>query len=108
VIHPEGRRRVFAEWRDAATARAPFRTDLRVQRRDGSVVWARVNSAAMLDGMETYGHVHTVEDITERKSTERGLREAEEALFAEKERAQVTLNSIGDAVVTTDLHGKVT
>jgi diguanylate cyclase (GGDEF)-like protein/PAS domain S-box-containing protein len=31
-----------------------------------------------------------------------------EALFEEKERAQVTLNSIGDAVVSTDLAGKVT
>jgi diguanylate cyclase (GGDEF)-like protein/PAS domain S-box-containing protein len=108
VIHPQDRRRVFAEWRDAATARSRFRTELRFQRRDGSVVWARVNSAAMFEGIETHGHVHTVEDITDRKSTERVLREAEEALFAEKERVQVTLNSIGDAVVTTDLHGKVT
>jgi diguanylate cyclase (GGDEF)-like protein/PAS domain S-box-containing protein len=33
---------------------------------------------------------------------------AEEALFLEKERASVTLNSIGDAVLCTDLAGKVT
>jgi diguanylate cyclase (GGDEF)-like protein/PAS domain S-box-containing protein len=32
----------------------------------------------------------------------------EEALFAEKERAQVTLNSIGDAVICTDNFGNVT
>ena len=32
---------------------------------------------------------------------------AEEALFAEKERAQVTLHSIGDAVITTDEFGRV-
>jgi diguanylate cyclase (GGDEF)-like protein/PAS domain S-box-containing protein len=32
----------------------------------------------------------------------------EEALFAEKERAQVTLNSIGDAVVCTDISGRIT
>jgi diguanylate cyclase (GGDEF)-like protein/PAS domain S-box-containing protein len=31
-----------------------------------------------------------------------------EALFAEKERAEVTLNSIGDAVISTDLEGRVT
>jgi len=31
-----------------------------------------------------------------------------EALFEEKERAQVTLNSIGDAVVSTDVCGRVT
>jgi diguanylate cyclase (GGDEF)-like protein/PAS domain S-box-containing protein len=36
------------------------------------------------------------------------MRAAEEALFEEKERAQVTLNSIGNAVLTTDLQGNVT
>ncbi len=40
-------------------------------------------------------------DITDRK-------QAEEALFVEKERAQVTLNSIGDAVICTDVSGKIT
>ena len=32
----------------------------------------------------------------------------EEALFVEKERAQVTLNCIGDAVVCTDIAGNIT
>jgi diguanylate cyclase (GGDEF)-like protein/PAS domain S-box-containing protein len=41
------------------------------------------------------------QDITARKL-------AEEALFVEKERAQVTLNSIGDAVICTDIAGKIT
>jgi diguanylate cyclase (GGDEF)-like protein/PAS domain S-box-containing protein len=40
-------------------------------------------------------------DISKRKL-------AEEALFVERERAQVTLNCIGDAVVSTDLSGNVT
>jgi len=42
-----------------------------------------------------------VHDITARKVTE-------DALFAEKERAQVTLNSIGDAVICTDISGQIT
>ena len=33
---------------------------------------------------------------------------AEEALFVEKERAQVTLNSIGDGVICTDISGNIT
>ena len=37
----------------------------------------------------------------------RELHQTEMALFAEKERAQVTLHSIGDAVITTDMQGKV-
>jgi diguanylate cyclase (GGDEF)-like protein/PAS domain S-box-containing protein len=40
-------------------------------------------------------------DITARK-------QIEEALFVEKERAQVTLNSIGDAVMCTDISGNIT
>jgi diguanylate cyclase (GGDEF)-like protein/PAS domain S-box-containing protein len=39
-------------------------------------------------------------DITERK-------QAEEALLEQKERVQVTLHSIGDAVITTDAHAVV-
>ena len=35
-------------------------------------------------------------------------KKAEEALFVEKERAQVTLNSIGDAVLSTDISGNIT
>src|SRR5690606_33750346 len=38
---------------------------------------------------------------------ERARIRAEEALFEEKERAQVTLDSIGDAVLSTDMHGRV-
>jgi len=40
------------------------------------------------------------QDITERK-------QAEETLFQEKERAQVTLQSIGDGVITTDAQARV-
>jgi PAS domain-containing protein len=41
------------------------------------------------------GFEGTIADITERKK-------AETAVFEAKERAQVTLQSIGDAVITTD------
>jgi len=41
-----------------------------------------------------------------RQSLER--KTMDEALFTEKERAQVTLNSIGDAVICTDLAGNIT
>jgi diguanylate cyclase (GGDEF)-like protein/PAS domain S-box-containing protein len=42
----------------------------------------------------------TMADISARKR-------AEQAMFAEKERAQVTLQSIGDAVITTDRDGRI-
>jgi diguanylate cyclase (GGDEF)-like protein/PAS domain S-box-containing protein len=105
AIHPEDRERVLAEWRIAARSLEPFQSEYRFQQEGNSVVWVRVNSAAMRDdqgnGRKLFGLVQTVENISERKA-------AEEALFDEKERAQVTLNSIGDAVLTTDLACNVT
>jgi PAS domain S-box-containing protein len=106
AIHPEDRDRVLAEWHGAQQNQEPFETEFRFLRRDDSVVWTRVNSSAMRDGDNLFGVVQTVENITERKSAEYKLRLAEEALSAEKERAQVTLNSIGDAVLSTDSAGK--
>lgn len=108
AIHPEDRERVLAEWRDAARGQAPFLTEFRFLQKDDSIVWTCVNSATMFDGKKSFGRVQTVEDISGRKSAEFVLQAAEASLFEEKERAQVTLNSIGDAVLTTDLSGKVT
>lgn len=44
--------------------------------------------------------IGTISDVTEQKL-------AEEKLFKEKERAQVTLDSIGDAVITTDNNNEI-
>ena len=107
AIHPDDRERVLVEWRLAARGQAAFQTEFRFLQSDDSVVWTRVSSAAMHEGKASFGLVQTVEDISDRKVTESVLRAAEEALFEEKERAQVTLNSIGDAVLTTDLQGNV-
>ena len=106
AIHPEDRQRVLAEWHEAAHNITPFKTEYRFLRKDGSVVWTRVNGAAM-GASAVCGHVQTIEDITERKLDEHRLLLAEEDLFNEKERAQVTLDSIGDAVLVTDLAGRV-
>lgn len=43
----------------------------------------------------------------ERRSAEDARRHAEQAVFAEKERAQVTLKSIGDAVISTRADGLI-
>jgi diguanylate cyclase (GGDEF)-like protein/PAS domain S-box-containing protein len=61
------------------------------------------------------GVVIVFRDVGGRRAAERALRSSEEsrvehahALYEEKERAQVTLNSIGDAVVSTNFRGRVT
>jgi diguanylate cyclase (GGDEF)-like protein/PAS domain S-box-containing protein len=53
------------------------------------------------------GTVIVARDITRRRAAEVALLANADALFEEKERAHVTLNSIGDAVISTDFRGKV-
>ena len=51
--------------------------------------------------LDSYSFSRALQNMLERKATE-------DALFAEKERAQVTLDSIGGAVLSTDISGKIT
>ena len=69
--------------------------------RDGQQVVILENARAVRDpGDRITGYEGTIANITERKR-------AEQAIFAEKERAQVTLQSIGDAVISTDADGRI-
>ena len=75
--------------------------ETRLQRSDGSEIWISENSHYNYDGYgEVTGIEGTIRDIT-------ALKQAKEALHQEKERAQVTLGSIGDGVITTDLNGNI-
>ena len=68
---------------------------------DGQQVVILENARAVRDaGDRITGYEGTIANITERKR-------AEQAMFAEKERAQVTLQSIGDAVISTDAEGRI-
>lgn len=72
-----------------------------LRRRDGTQVVALENSRGVRDGSgRIVGYEGTVSDITERKR-------AEQAAFAEKDRALVTLQSIGDAVISTGASAQI-
>ncbi|MFH7241957.1 MAG: EAL domain-containing protein [Spirulina sp.] len=73
-----------------------------VHKPSGELTWISINSQPMTRPGEEkpYAVVTSFADITDRKHVE-------EMLFYEKELAQVTLHSIGDAVVTTDVAGRV-
>jgi diguanylate cyclase (GGDEF)-like protein/PAS domain S-box-containing protein len=72
-----------------------------LRRRDGTQVVALENSRGVRDGAgRIVGYEGTISDITERKR-------AEQAIHAEKDRAHVTLQSIGDAVITTDANARI-
>ena len=72
-----------------------------LRRKDGSMLVVVDNGRVVRDKHgRVVGFEGTIADITERKK-------AETAVFQAKERAQVTLQSIGDAVITTDSEGRV-
>src|SRR5450631_365465 len=69
--------------------------------RDGSQVVVLESARVERDAeRRIVAYEGTIANITARKR-------AEQAMFAEKERAQVTLQSIGEAVITTDREGRI-
>jgi diguanylate cyclase (GGDEF)-like protein/PAS domain S-box-containing protein len=72
-----------------------------LRRKDGSMLVVVDNGRVVRDKQgRISGYEGTISDVTERKK-------AETAVFQAKERAQVTLQSIGDAVITTDSEGRI-
>jgi diguanylate cyclase (GGDEF)-like protein/PAS domain S-box-containing protein len=97
LVHPDDLARVQARLRDHLAGKTDvFESVHRMCRRDGEWRWIQCRAKALLDEQGRLRRLVGVEtDITEQKVYE-------EALFREKESAQITLQSIGDGVVTTD------
>lgn len=102
IVHQDDLARLQARLRDHLAGRTPlFESIHRMRRKDGEWRWVSCRAKALLDEHGRLRRLIGVEtDITEQKVYE-------EALFREKESAQITLQSIGDGVVTTDAEGNV-
>jgi len=98
-LDPEGSRNFLLQLRNNDGVLKNYQSLMK--RKDGSVVWVSTNAQYYVDdngvtlGVEGIGR-----NVTEQK-------QSENALFQEKERAQVTLASIGDGVITTDIEGRI-
>jgi diguanylate cyclase (GGDEF)-like protein/PAS domain S-box-containing protein len=97
-VNPIDRERVFARLEAQGVVK---NFEYRLRRKDGTEIVVLENSRAIRDDKgNVIAHEGTITDITDRKR-------AETRVFEEKERAQVTLQSIGDGVITTDADGNV-
>ncbi len=97
-VNPDIRRALIEKLiRDGKLVEAEYE----LKRRDGSIITITENARLNRDERgQPVGFEGTVTDITERKR-------AEQQFYDEKERAEVTLQSIADAVITTDRSGTV-
>ncbi len=102
LVHTDDMSRVQAAIRDHVAGKTPlFESMHRMRHATGEWRWVISRAKARVDENGRLIRLVGVElDITERKLYE-------EALFREKESAQITLQSIGDGVVTTDAHGVI-
>lgn len=100
-LHPEDKEATESAFRDHIELGRPFDIEMRLQTKSNDYRWfrSRGQSVRTPDG-RAVRMAGAITDITDRR-----LAAAE--LFAEKERAQVTLASIADGVITTDNDGWV-
>ena len=97
-VNPIDRERVFARLEAEGFVK---NFEYRLRRKDGREIVVLENARAVCDDHGTIvAHEGTITDITDRKK-------AETRVFEEKERAEVTLQSIGDGVITTDADGNI-
>ncbi|MGD0135715.1 MAG: EAL domain-containing protein [Bryobacteraceae bacterium] len=101
-FHPEDRERAWDAWRHATTTIDVYALECRLRGADGVYRWWLIRGVPLQDAtgviLKWFGTCTDIHD----------LKLVEESLFLEKESAQVRLNSIGDAVVCTDISGKIT
>lgn len=102
LVHPDDLSRVQGAIRDHVAGKTPiFESTHRMRHRNGEWRWVSSRATARVDKHGRLLRLVGVElDVTERKLYE-------EALFREKESAQITLQSIGDGVITTDANSTI-
>ena len=101
LVHPEDRQRLRHALLSTLRQGEDLALELRVIAPSGEVRWLAERAVAVRDESgRTRRLIGVAHDISERKI-------AEEALFQEKEKADVTLASIADGVLRTDARGMV-
>jgi PAS domain S-box-containing protein len=102
IIHPEDLGKVLALLRKLVVHPQSAEIECRSYVHGGQLRWINILTRSEWDEREqrVTGIVGAVKDISERKW-------AQAAIAAEKERLAVTLRSIGDGVITTDVTGAI-
>ena len=101
LVHPDDRAATSAAMEDLYRPPYTAYVEQRAMTKDGWRWLAWVDTAILKENKEVEAIIGVGRDVTKRKI-------AQDALEAEKERLAVTLQSIGDGVITTDREGTIT
>lgn len=85
----------------------PLSFEVRMMTGSGRRIWVRHSIGGLASGLDADSRIHTIEDIDAIKASEQAVKVAKVALSQERERARVTLECIGDAVISTNAEGQV-
>ncbi|MCX8122861.1 MAG: PAS domain S-box protein [Spirochaetes bacterium] len=100
IVHPDDLQMIIEKGKKRQAGQHGLDSyEFRIITRGGEIKWVYITSATVQYRGRPAGLV-SVLDITDRKK-------AEDALYEEKEKLQITLQSIGDGVIATDTQGKV-
>jgi len=99
-IHAEDRRAFERSIEDHLENGRPLHVEFRIEARDGKWRWFLGRGQAFTGKRGYRRLVGSFTDITK-------IKDAESALQKEKERVEITLQSIGDGVITTDTQGMI-
>ncbi len=102
IIHPEDQSKTLLEAREYIDSGNPwYEQEYRVTHAQGGYRWVNDFTKVIRDSNGAITHFHCyILDVTKKKA-------AEEALAAETGRLTVTLQSIGDGVITCDVDGRI-
>ncbi|HMA64926.1 MAG TPA: PAS domain S-box protein, partial [Chitinispirillaceae bacterium] len=101
VIHPDDRKFVEEAFQLSLAGEREYNVIHRIMLRDGRIKYVNEKCETVFDssGKPLFSN-GIVQDITDRKTIENRI-------FEEKELLDITLKNISDAVITTDLSGKI-
>jgi len=100
-LHRNDKKRVSAEWYNAAENNIPFESEYRFKRLDGKITWVYGQAIAVKNDLgKITGYIGTITDISERIQAEQKLKESEE-------RYRTIINFLGDPLHVIDKNYKI-